>query len=101
MKEIRSRFPSPDKVSISARSTLVLEGNVTIHSLTLDGALRVSASEGAEIEVEALTCVNKGWEFVPVEASDEEALQIRGYKKKEHEGLVVDAPNPGKVVVNR
>lgn len=34
-------FPSPDKVRISQQSTLLIEGNVIVKSLTLDGVLHL------------------------------------------------------------
>lgn len=42
--EFQARFPTPERVKISARSVLIIKGNVTIHSLDLDGTLIVDAS---------------------------------------------------------
>lgn len=44
--ELRSRFATPSKVSITARSTLVIKGKgeVTIERLVLDGALEIEVS---------------------------------------------------------
>eukprot|EP00744_Colponema_vietnamica_P005831 GILI01008502.1.p1 GENE.GILI01008502.1~~GILI01008502.1.p1 ORF type:complete len:636 (+),score=185.99 GILI01008502.1:105-2012(+) len=84
-----TRFPTPSKVTISPRSTLVVKGNVIIKSLTLDGALLIDASqapEGTIVEVEDLVVSNEGWEAIPIgelEAEASEALtevdRIRGY----------------------
>ena len=103
--EVRSRFPFPDHVSVTERSTLVVDGNVEVHSLVLDGALVVRAGPGARVTIKNLTVVNQGWVFEALEedefatASPVEAL--RGYRKRELESLTVDAPNPGDVVVDR
>jgi UDP-sugar pyrophosphorylase len=44
-------FTNPRNVTISARSSLILSGNVEIRSLNLDGALRVIAPPGIKIIV--------------------------------------------------
>lgn len=40
-----------DKVSLSAVSTLVMRGNITVHALCLDGALEIIAVHGAEVHI--------------------------------------------------
>jgi len=49
--EIQDCFPSPEKVKISARSTLILEGDVKIYGLNLDGALHLVAVPGTRLSV--------------------------------------------------
>jgi len=39
--ELSTRFPSPENVSISSKSTLVLDGDITVESLELDGTLKI------------------------------------------------------------
>jgi UDP-sugar pyrophosphorylase len=66
-----SVFPNPEKVKISARSSLVVTGvNVTIHSLDLDGALVIhGVAEGGEVK--GLVIRNKGWSMhTDVESED-------------------------------
>ena len=41
--EFRDRFPNPASVKISSRSSLVVEGDVIINTLNLDGALYIRA----------------------------------------------------------
>lgn len=54
-------FPNPEKVKISARSSLVVTGvNVTIDSLDLDGALVIHGVADGGI-VKDLVIHNKGW----------------------------------------
>mmetsp|Transcript_32828 Transcript_32828/g.55361 ORF Transcript_32828/g.55361 Transcript_32828/m.55361 type:complete len:696 (+) Transcript_32828:117-2204(+) len=51
--EIAERFPSPHKVTITSNSTLIIEGNVVVDNLLLDGALKVTAAPGSGINVKA------------------------------------------------
>jgi UDP-sugar pyrophosphorylase len=44
--EVRDRFPSPNLISLTPSSSLVVDGNVVVESLKLDGALRLSAEVG-------------------------------------------------------
>ena len=86
--EIASRFPSPEKVSISSRSTLVLSGDITIESLTLDGALELFVEPGASLTVSDVKVVNAGCTYNPVSADDEsvqERFRIRGYRMGRNE----------------
>ncbi|EPY43103.1 UDP-sugar pyrophosphorylase [Angomonas deanei] len=41
-------FPTPEKVKLTAKSTLVLEGKVRVESLTLDGALKITGPSSAD-----------------------------------------------------
>ena len=42
-----SRFCGGAAISLTASSGLLLDGDITVHSLSLDGALRISAVRGA------------------------------------------------------
>ena len=81
--EIKSKFPTPENVSISSTSSLVLDGpNIVIKSLDLKGALVINAVDGAEVVVENVVVENEGWVFEPVAFDDEkyeEKYRIRGY----------------------
>ena len=94
-------FPTPDQVSISQRSFLVVKGggDVTIHSLQLDGALEIRVAEGVHAEIRGLAVTNAGWDLAPLDDSADEAgsqvpdsLRIRGYRlvRKEHTAVVFD-----------
>ncbi len=78
--EYKRRFPYPSKINITARSCLVIEGDVTIKSLNLDGALTIKCEEGAIGEIPELIVKNYGWVRVPDESSSLEYIAIRGYK---------------------
>ena len=103
LAEVRFRFPTPAHVSISPRSTLVLEGDVTINKLSLDGDLRIRAAPGARVEVSSLTVSNSGshLEGVDAGAALPEAQLLRGFRIREEEALYIEAREPGLVVIDR
>mmetsp|Transcript_10791 Transcript_10791/g.26098 ORF Transcript_10791/g.26098 Transcript_10791/m.26098 type:complete len:294 (+) Transcript_10791:126-1007(+) len=75
--ELKELFPSPEKIKISSRSTLVVGGTgVTIESLDLDGTLVVNKN-GKKIT--KMTVKNDGWVKVPVEDHDDEKIRMRGF----------------------
>ena len=82
LNDIRGRFSDKGKVIISEESTLVLEGDVTIENLQLDGALIVRALNGSKIVIKNLKVNNEGYLFQDIDPSDEQyapKYQIRGY----------------------
>ena len=79
--EYTIKFPTPEKVKISSRSTLVVRGpGVTIESLELDGALIIDVDRGEEAIVRDLQVTNDGWVFVPVSKHDDEKIAMRGFE---------------------
>eukprot|EP00929_Paragymnodinium_shiwhaense_P092115 TRINITY_DN5199_c0_g2_i6.p1 TRINITY_DN5199_c0_g2~~TRINITY_DN5199_c0_g2_i6.p1 ORF type:complete len:488 (+),score=139.29 TRINITY_DN5199_c0_g2_i6:40-1503(+) len=81
-KAVTDRLLPGCKVKISQRSTLILDGDVTIEGeLTLDGTLIIVAKPGCEVRVKKLNVVNDGWELKPLEAGVEadEVDKIRGF----------------------
>ena len=99
--ELKGRFPSADCVSISSKSTLVLDGDITVESLELDGALIVRALEGAKVVIKKLKVDNKGWEFedLPADTEHPEILRIRGYSLAKREQRVIEFKESGEFVV--
>jgi UDP-sugar pyrophosphorylase len=75
-------FPTPEKVHISAGSSLIIKGagDLTIESLTLDGALVIDCEEGANTIVKDLVVKNEGWVREAVANTGDEVLDMRGYK---------------------
>jgi hypothetical protein len=68
--------------SISARSSLVVDGEASLRGLELDGALVVRTSGGASAKIDGLREANAGWELRPLakdEAAAEEVAML-GYK---------------------
>jgi UDP-sugar pyrophosphorylase len=102
------------KVRISDRSTLVLEGDITIKNLDLDGTLVVRVAPGASLAIEDVTVQNKGWQFVPLSAQPyctelrccnkfpcsehplDEKYLIRGYTLSKAEQAVVEVASGAK-----
>ena len=79
--EYRIKFPSPEKVKISSRSTLVVRGpGVTIESLDLDGTLIIDVDRGEEAIVRDLVVTNAGWRRIKDESSEDEIIRMRGYR---------------------
>jgi UDP-sugar pyrophosphorylase len=90
--DLKERFPTPEKVKISPRSTLVVRGNkVTIRELDLDGALVVDVPDGEECIIDGLTVKNDGWVRVPDEGKDMEVIKMRGYRIERKGQMVVRA----------
>jgi hypothetical protein len=56
-----ARVVGGSSVSLTARSALILDGEITLCALTLDGALRVVAAPGAKVIIDGLKVVNDGW----------------------------------------
>jgi UDP-sugar pyrophosphorylase len=78
--EYKKAFPTPEKVNISANSSLVVKGSgVMIESLDLDGALVIECEEGAKGVIRNLTVTNAGWMLSPVVTSEDEIIAMRGY----------------------
>eukprot|EP00500_Bicosoecida_sp_ms1_P004104 CAMPEP_0203808568 /NCGR_PEP_ID=MMETSP0115-20131106/1694_1 /ASSEMBLY_ACC=CAM_ASM_000227 /TAXON_ID=33651 /ORGANISM="Bicosoecid sp, Strain ms1" /LENGTH=621 /DNA_ID=CAMNT_0050717259 /DNA_START=128 /DNA_END=1993 /DNA_ORIENTATION=+ len=90
---LAARFPSPSKVRVSQRSTLVLRGDdIVVEELDLDGALEIRAAPGARVTVKKLAVRNAGHSF-DLLADDEdapEALKIRGYRLKRGETEILE-----------
>jgi UDP-sugar pyrophosphorylase len=83
LEELRSKIAN---VSISARSTLVIEGDdVHIDGLKLDGKLVIKAEPGAKIKIKNLTVTNQGDELVETQGDEPEEIIIRGYRIVEKE----------------
>jgi len=79
--ELKTKFPTPEKVKISPRSTLVVRGSdVTIESLDLDGCLVIDVDRGETALVKDLVVKNEGWVQTPVRDSDDEVIRMRGFK---------------------
>lgn len=80
-KEVRQRFPTGANVKVSARSTLILDGDITVRSLNLDGTLIVRVAPGGKVVIDGLTVANKGWTFQNIEDDSKvpQAYAIRGY----------------------
>jgi len=95
--KLKLRFPTPEKVKISDRSALILDGaGISIHSLDLDGALEIYAAPGAEVMIKGLVVKNRGWAIESLQdaAAVSEPVRMRGFviNKMQTERLVFDKP---------
>jgi len=52
---------------ITARSTLIVEGDVVLDNLDLDGALWIKAAQGVSVTVKNLTVRNDGWHLTALD----------------------------------
>ena len=99
--EIAAKVPGGEKVRVSARSTLVLDGaGIELRDVEVDGALVVRACEGAKIVVDGLRVSNDGDALVALadgEGTPEE--QIRGYRLERKGVFEVVADTPGNYVI--
>jgi len=109
---IRSRIQG--KVRISDRSTLVLEGDVTLKGLDLDGTLIARAAPGASLCIEGAAIRNQGWQLTALAAQKycrelrcanaapcndhpvDEKYLIRGYSLIKEEQVIVELSSGSK-----
>jgi len=104
--ELRERVvrPAGDGVRLSARSALVLRGDVRLEELSLDGALVITAAPGAHVIVRGLRVANAGWDWVALtpeeEAAAPEEQRIRGFKVVRHEAKEYTFTEPGEHVLS-
>ena len=91
---LKAKLPSPQKVSISAGSTLVVSGEaIVIEQLTLDGALVLEVAKGGKLTIKSLDVKNDGWAFEELDderyAAADEPMQIRGYTLRKADQRVI------------
>jgi hypothetical protein len=78
--EYAAKFPFPNAVNISARSTLILRGSgVVIESLDLDGCLVIDYRNGEKVVITDKVVQNAGWVKVKDAKSKDEIIRMRGY----------------------
>ncbi|RNF08297.1 UDP-sugar pyrophosphorylase [Trypanosoma rangeli] len=83
-------LPHPDKVTVSSRSVLLVEGRVRIESLDLDGALHLvgpTEKDAPPLVINALTVKNAGWvaRVLSVDEEIDEIHRVRGFVLEEKE----------------
>ena len=100
----RAVRPAGAGVRVSARSALVVRGDVILEELDLDGALSITAAPGATVRVRGLRVANAGWEWVPLSPEEEPAApeeqRIRGFKVLRHEAAEHSFTQPGEHVLS-
>ena len=105
ISDIQRIFPEPTKIHISSSSTLIVEGDVIIRSLRLDGALTIKSAEGSQLVVRAGGAPSRsiknagrfyheyGVKDVSTDLSD--VIKMRGYEIRVKEEKVVMCPCDG------
>merc|ERR1712232_204432 len=102
-RDVRERIPPGARVSISQRSTLVLDGDITLEGLELDGALTIIAKDGCKVRIASLAVRNEGWQLEPYQAGAEqsdEVAEIRGFTVCRTEMRELVFEEPGEHVVD-
>merc|ERR1719330_416737 len=95
------RLPNASKVRISRRSMLVLDGDIVIEELTLDGALVIVARPGCRVRVTGLSVTNAGASLQPVADTEEDPqLKIKGFSVRRDEVRELIFDSPGEHVVS-
>ena len=85
-------------ISITEQSTLVLDGDIQINGLKLDGTLIIrTKGEGTKIIIKNLTVNNKGYQFKAIEdlenSKEQEKFRIRGYVLDKIEERIIEFDN--------
>ena len=95
--EIREKFPYPEKIKISARSTLVVRGEkVVIKSIDLSGAAVIDVKDGNECTVDGAVVQNEGWTRVEDTDSEKEIIKMRGYHIDRKDQVIITGDTPEK-----
>lgn len=102
--EYKAKFPFPTLVKISARSSLIVDGeNIIINSLDLDGALIIKSEEGAPTgTIDGLVVNNQGWAWDEISTKEDEApptevIRMRGYQLNKLETCTIIFKKDGTV----
>jgi UDP-sugar pyrophosphorylase len=101
--ELQARVLDGTKISLTARSSLVVEGDAILHSLALDGALHLVARPNTRIFVKVQptnAVVNRGHELMLLTEDDMKSVgvpeidRMRGYTLQAVEEQFIVAENP-------
>ncbi|KFG50710.1 UDP-sugar pyrophospharylase, partial [Toxoplasma gondii RUB] len=94
---MRRRLRGASKIKLSSTSTLIVEGDVFIKHLELDGAAVLRAVPGAKLVVERLVVRNEGWPLKTVSNNEEvpAASAMRGYRFEKKETYIAENTRVG------
>jgi len=101
LKQVKDRIRG--NVTITRRSTLVLDGDIDIDNLALDGALLVKACPGAKVTIKNLSVKNDGSLFKKIDTEDErvpEKYRIRGYVVENRDIVELKFTIPGQYIID-
>ena len=100
LTQVKSHVRPGADVHVTARSALVLEGDVDIDgSLEVDGAVEIRAAPGAKIVIKSLKVTNEGWSVTSVESSDDVLTAMRGFKVVKQETRIIEAAEGQELVI--
>lgn len=95
---------------VSDRSVLVLDGDIIVDNLDLDGTLIVQAGPGVKLQIKNAKVRNDGWEFIDLtqkemqtevqEFSAPASLRVRGYTVNKKGERIVNITEPGNYVMD-
>ena len=86
---LRARQEQNQRPLATARSVLLVEGDVSFENVQLDGALSIKAENGSKILLKNLSVKNKSWEWHPKSNAKEEITRLCGSEIKKKETAVV------------
>jgi len=99
--DVKARLLEPSRVKISQRSALVLDGDIVLEDLTLDGALVIRATPGCTVRVKRLAVHNDGWSLEPVgDAEEDDQAKIKGFRVRRDASRELVFETPGEHVVD-
>ena len=87
-------------LGVTARSVLLVEGDVSFENVQLDGALSIKAENGSKILLKNLSVKNKSWEWHPKSNAKEEITRLCGFEIKKKETAVVVSSGEEDLVID-
>jgi UDP-sugar pyrophosphorylase len=89
-----------NNLSLTAKSVLIVEGDVSFENVQIDGVFEVKAEKGSKIVLKNLSIKNKSWEWRSKANAKEEITRLCGFeiKKKETSSLLYSEKNKTLVV---
>ena len=89
-----------NNLALTAKSVLIVEGDVSFENVQIDGAFEVKAEKGSKIVLKNLSVKNKSWEWRSKANAKEEITRLCGFeiKKKETSSLLYSEKNKTLVV---
>lgn len=94
------------RISVTARSSLLLDGQINVERLQLDGALRIIAAPGATVTIRKLSVANTGVELHELseaqlsDAAVPEAERLRGFRWVAAEERTIRFDEPGEHIID-
>jgi len=78
-----------NNLSLTAKSVLLVEGDVSFENVQIDGAVSVKAEKGSKIVLKNVSISNKSWEWQSKSNAKEEITRLCGFEIKKKETSVL------------